>query len=178
MDYVERAGEMRTLLLYSLNLKERDYLRNLDVDRRIILKFILNISSATVLTDLDGSVLNQRWAIANQIIGLSLLFKTGKFLCSPASVGFSRTTLFQGLKTFTLKSMARRILSAQTLNTRTQGPYSPNMRKAHNSGRWLLTGNHAQQPSLWLNVTPWRHYSQNPFAGAHESFRTVTPDYN
>jgi hypothetical protein len=60
MDYVARAGEMRTLLLYSLNLKERDYLRNPDVDRRIILKFILNISSATVLTDLDGSVLNQR----------------------------------------------------------------------------------------------------------------------
>jgi hypothetical protein len=106
------------------------------------------------------------------------LFKMDTFLCSRATVGFLRTTLFQGLKIITLKSMTRRIMSARTLNTRTQGHYSPNMRGAYNSGRWLLTGNHAQQPSLWLNVTPWRHCSQNPFAGAYESFRTVTPEYN
>ena len=130
------------------------------------------------VTGLYGSVLDQRWTIANQTIGLSLLFKTDTFLCSRATVGSLRTTLFQRLKKITIKSMTRRIMSARALNTRTQGRYSPNMRGAHNSRRWLVTGNHAQQPSLWLNVTPWRHNSQNPFAGAHESFRTVTLEYN
>jgi len=178
MDYATRAWEMSTLLLCSVNLKESDYLRNPDLDRRIILKLILNTSSGSVLTDLYGWVLNQRWTIANQTIGLGLLFKMDTSLCSRATVGSLRTTLFQGLKIITLKSMTRRIMSARVLDTRTQGHYSPNMRGAHNSGRWLLTGNHAQQPSLWLNVTPWRHCSQNPFAGAHESFRTVTPEYN
>jgi len=118
------------------------------IDRRIILKLILITSSRTVLTGLHGSVLNQRWTIANQTIGLSLFFKTDTFSCSRATVGSLRTTLFQGLKIITLKSMTRRIMRARALNTRTQGRCSPNMRGAHNSARWLLTGNHAQQPSL------------------------------
>jgi hypothetical protein len=52
MDSVARVGEMRTALLYSVNLKERDYLRNLVMERRIILKLILNAWSGTVLTDI------------------------------------------------------------------------------------------------------------------------------
>jgi hypothetical protein len=102
MDSVARTGEMRTSLFYSVNLKERDYLRNLDVDRRIILKLILNTSTGTVLTGLYGSVLNQRWIVVNQAIDLSLLFKTNTFLCSRETVGSLRTTLFQELKIITL----------------------------------------------------------------------------
>ena len=117
-------------------------------ERGIILKLILNAWSGTVLTGLYGSVLNQRWTIANQTEGLSLLLKMDTFLCSRATVGSLKTVLFQGFKIITLKSITRRIMSVRTLNTRTQGRRSPNMRGAHNSGGWLLTGNHAQQPSL------------------------------
>jgi len=114
MDSVARAGEMRTTLLYSVNLKERDYLRNLDVEGRIILKLILNAWNGIVLTGLYGSVLNQRWTIANKTIGRSILFKTDTFLCSRATVGSLRTILFQGLKTITFKSMTRRIKHKDT----------------------------------------------------------------
>jgi hypothetical protein len=92
------AGQQNNTLLYSVNLKERDYLRNPNVDRRIILKLILHASSGTVLTGLYGSVQNQRRTVANQAIGLCLSFKTDTFLCSRATVGSLRTSPFQGLQ--------------------------------------------------------------------------------
>jgi hypothetical protein len=46
--------EMRMPLIYSINPKKKDYLRNLDVDKRIILKSILNNTSDSVLIGLYG----------------------------------------------------------------------------------------------------------------------------
>jgi len=75
------------------NLKGRVHSKDLGVDGKIILEWILGKQSGKMWTDVSRSGNGPWWALVNMVINLLAPQKAGNFLTSWVTICFSRTLL-------------------------------------------------------------------------------------